>query len=512
MTRRRGPWLAAAAALLAAGCGQVIVHHILPPANLPAEHLARLARLAIVINLDPPDMPAGILGTTLKAFNPALYSDEHQSLALPRLEAQSLMNNAAAALSAPGTGMVGCFVAGPGATAFLDGLNATAVLRIVPTRLLGRQSAGELETEDPQSRKKKLTKVYTQQMDCSFTYRLEAWPERTVLAQRTFPADFSAQTAEPVALKEWVLAQSAVRSNWLAGLQRDLLPSLAARGRKLKKNPSPDVKAGYDAAMNNRWEDAGQRWNAEFARNPSLEVIWDLGIWAEHEGRFAEARTWYERARGMTAKSGDRMALDIYLRQMDMMFAGGAAVPPPAAGPGWFDGRTAVIPFGNETNNVGSPERVRAAAWKELARKGYPLVSLADTDTRVRAIGLSQGDQVKAFDPAKIVAATGAVRVLTGTVTQFKTVNVGIYQAHVVVVQYRLLDAAGRDLWSAPGYGVHEIVVRPGDAGKAFLGGLIGTTLDKMTNSYLEAEISDAVLTGLESLPARPGPVQRRDR
>src|SRR5206468_4290535 len=81
--------------------------------------------------------------------------------------------------------------------------------------------------------------------------------------------------------------------------------------------------------------------------------------------------------------------------------------------------------------------------------------------SRMHAVGLSQGDQLAAFDTAKVVQASGASKVLTGTVIQFKTVNVGIYQSHVVVVQYRLIDAAGHDLWTAPGYGVPEMVRRP---------------------------------------------------
>jgi hypothetical protein len=192
------------------------------------------------------------------------------------------------------------------------------------------------------------------------------------------------------------------------------------------------------------------------------------------------------------------------MREMDMMFTGGGAAAAPAISPGWFDGAVAVIPFGNTSNNVPAPERVRDAVWQALSRRGYPMVSKMDCDARMRAMGLSQGDQLAAFKPDAVAHAAGAAHVLTGTVIQFKTVNVGLYQAHVVVVQLRMFDAAGADTWTSTGYGVHEIVVRPGDAGKAFIGGLIGTTLDKMTNQYLEEEINGAVLTGLETLPSKP--------
>jgi len=496
-------WFAPAAALLA-GCGYVAVYHVVPPANLPANQLSRLARLAIVMELEPPEVPSGLLGTAVKTLTRPADSDAETWIGLPRAEAQTLMNNVAAALSAPGTGMVGYFVDGPGTPALLNGLQATAALWIRPSRIKGTQKQAEDRTVDKNTHKEIVTRYAVQQMECSFTYRLEAWPERSPLASRTLGANIGTRTNEPVALREWLHAQAAPRANWLAALQRDLLPARVRRDRKLKKNPSPAVKAGYDAALNGRWDEAGAQWSAEADRNPSLEVLWDLGIWNEHAGRFAEARASYEHVRGLAAKSGDRATLDQWMREMDAMFQGGGAGPAPATGPGWFDGPVAVIPFGNTTNNVAAADRVRAAAFQGMARRGYALVPLPDVDARMHAMGLSQGDQLAAFDPAKVVQAAGASRVLVGTVVQFKTVNVGLYQSHVVVVQYRLIDAAGHDAWTAPGYGVHEIVVRPQDGGKAFLGGLIGTTLDKVTNQYLEEEINEAVLTGLESLPAKP--------
>jgi hypothetical protein len=53
--------------------------------------------------------------------------------------------------------------------------------------------------------------------------------------------------------------------------------------------------------------------------------------------------------------------------------------------------------------------------------------------------------------------------------------------------------------------GFREIVTDPRDAGKMFLLGLAETALHKVTRSYLEEELRDATLTGLESLPASPG-------
>src|SRR6185503_14909603 len=134
---------------------------------------------------------SGILGTAVRQTAQPRDRDAEQSLALPRTEAQAIMNSAAAALAAPGTGMVGWFVAGPSATTLLDGLDATAVLRIIPTRIEGSQAEGvrkeTVKTQDGRT-KEVAYRVFNQEMRCIFTYRLEAWPEGTLLATRRFAA------------------------------------------------------------------------------------------------------------------------------------------------------------------------------------------------------------------------------------------------------------------------------------------------------------------------------------
>jgi hypothetical protein len=138
-----------------------------------------------------------------------------------------------------------------------------------------------------------------------------------------------------------------------------------------------------------------------------------------------------------------------------------------------------------------------------LAQWGYPVLALDETDRRLRELGLSDGGQVRAFQPRQLADAAGANRVLIGTLKEFKTVNVGLYNLHHVALALRLQDAEGRVLWESEGVGYREILVRPADAGKAFLGGLIESAVGKVTGSDLSEELEDAVLTGISSLPVK---------
>jgi len=562
-------------ALALAGCATYTqVRHVRAPANLAPAELPRLARVVAIMDVAPPEGPAGILGRA--AANVARNLDpDSADIDLPHAEALDLLEETARSLSSPRSRVAAIMTASPSATTFVEALGATAVLWLVPSPIRARQEEGEQEIYDRETGRSMIRRVMVRRTVFSMEYRLESWPDRRVLASRSFTDGVKAAAGYREGLRSWAIEQRPVRQSWLAGLREDLLPITVWRGRLVHKGRSRDLKDGLKAAKHGDWDRACAAWEAgiraavanagpgggerspvSLARSPtanagpgasgkqSLPIAkavdgfgtsatdhvgadgfgtsgagvvdpvgadyrlqWNLGLCREREGRWNEARELYAAARDGTTDSDDVRTLETYMAQLDRVYedATNADMGAGPVGAGkWFAEQMAVLPFANDSNNMGAPDRARRLIFRGLARWGYPVLPLEETDRRMREIGLSDGGQLRAFTPAKLAQAAGANRILTGTVREFKTTNVGLYNLHHVALNLRLLDETGRVLWESDGVGYREILFRPADAGKAFLGGLIESTVGKATGSDLEEEMETAALTALSSLPARP--------
>ncbi len=496
--------------LLLGGCGTyVTVWHVNAPGNLAVQNISRLERVVVIMDLTPSEKPAGLLGKAIKnlaehSARNLTESDRAVSFPLPRPEALALLEATASMLASPASQVVGHFIQGPSSTYFFDALGATAVLTLRPSSVTAEQTARKVKFYKNKTTAQTRT-IYTVAAEFTMRYHLKSWPDRRNLASRQFTYPVKSTSETMVRLKPWLLKQRPSRQAWLHSLRSDLLPMTTPRSRLLqKKKKPPALKAGSRAARRGDWEQARELWEAESQHDGDFRLLWNLGLYHEREGHWQQARKRYQRALSGARKSGDKRTLGRYLAELDRLYLLPATRPETKID-SWFDKPLAVMPFANHTNDVAAPERIRAKIQKTLMRKGYAVIALKEVTHRMRELGVTDGAHLKAFSPGEITQAAESKRILTGTVLEFKTVNVGVYHLNDVSVRLRLQDDQGRILWESTGDGFRETLVRPKHAGKAFLGSLIKSAFMKATRQYLEEETDAAVLTGLESLPTRPG-------
>ncbi len=488
--------LFAAAALLNACSHNVYVSHLLAPARLPFDSLANLSRIMIVTEIEPDRGPAGLLGSAVIGLAESLSDpDSYTRIPIPHEEARLIMEETCMALHSPVSRVAGYMTGGVSSTVFADALGVTAVLWVKPGDVEASQEPIRIRDREGERTVFGLRAGFTVQ------YRLESWPDRRPLASGAFEDEALAQSERKAPLRDWARAQTAIRRSWLAGLQRDLLPIAIERSRKLQKGKAKKLKDGYRAARKGMWEEASRTRETE---REGFQASWNLGIHHERRGEWEQARTSYARALDVAPKAGQRRALARYLADLEEVHAG--PLPAADARPApWFGESFAVIPFANESANLGAPERVRKEVEAELARKGYAPLPAPGVDSKLKDIGLTQGGQLKAFAPEGLARALGARFLLTGRILNFKTVNTGLYNLNTVSLEMTMFDDKGTTIWTGRGVGYREVLTRPEDAGKGFLWGLAETAVTKAARIHLELELETAVAASLAGMPSRPG-------
>lgn len=479
------------------GCaGSVTVRHMVAPRNLPASEVGKLARIVMVMRLEPPGKPAGILGrAALDFLKEASGPDAQISVPIPRDRAYRLLAACTRAFDSPFSRVECRLVDGPFATGFIDSQRPTAVLLLEPSRIAASQRALEIKEKGGSRRK-----FWQFQADFSLGYRLLSWPDGRELASGRFSEHADGTGEEEIRLESWARKMDFGQSS-LDELRLDLLPATAHRYRRLRKGKSEDMRSARKLARKDDWEGAAAIWKNQ--AGPEEEVArWNLGLYYERQGRWEEANESYSRAREAAGKRRDRSTLSGYLDEL-----GETLAPRPAAAQesaGWFDRPVAVLPLDNRSNDLNAPELLRRLAWNELREKGYKMLPLDKVSAALREKGVTQGGQLKAVPIPEIARELGGARLLTGTIEAFKTVNVGLYNLNTVSVNFVLYDSDGGILMESQGHGYRELLVNPKESGRSFLLGLAETAVSKAARVYLEEESKEAALTGLEVLPAGP--------
>lgn len=117
-------------------------------------------------------------------------------------------------------------------------------------------------------------------------------------------------------------------------------------------------------------------------------------------------------------------------------------VPPP---------RVAVLLFANETNSVDAPEMLRQLVFDGLGKAGYSLQSLKETRDGLKALGITDGGQLRSKEPAEIARALKVSACFYGTVRSFKYVTLGLYQNREVILGGEMRDERGESIWRHTG-------------------------------------------------------------
>ncbi|MBI2071307.1 MAG: DUF799 family lipoprotein [Elusimicrobia bacterium] len=135
-----------------------------------------------------------------------------------------------------------------------------------------------------------------------------------------------------------------------------------------------------------------------------------------------------------------------------------------------FPQNAAVLPLGNQTNDMKAPEMIRPLIEQALRQKGYAIFTQAETDERLRKLlGVTDGGQLRvlfeglnAQNPSaamdegsrgsismkKLSDALPVDTVFYGEVVDFGITNLGFYREKRVHLAFKMVDLkTGNLLW-----------------------------------------------------------------
>ncbi|MEK7475194.1 MAG: hypothetical protein AAB152_06110 [Candidatus Coatesbacteria bacterium] len=467
--------------LLAACTPGVQVRHPVAPLRLDPADLPRIGRLAVILRVSSASAArasAGVGQAAVGQFLNALTESRdpnRKTIQLSPASANDALRLSAARLASPWTRVVCYAVQGPSTTEFLVAAAPGAVLWVDAGDVEAAQAERVVESKN---RKGEVTR--TTVWDAGATWRvgwqLGRWPEGGTMASGVETSSSGDSYRSPVDLDEWTAQAAGWRAAWADAVKAQLLPRATWRWRRT-------------------WKDKDVR-----ADSAGCYAAWNEGVRAEQAGNWPAAQGAYRRALAAARTDKDRGALNGYLSELSLVFGGGPGAG--SAADAWFDEPVAVVPFANDTNNVGAPDVARAMVQKELLARGYRVLSIADVDGRLHGIGISQGEHLRAFSADKIAAALGTRRWITGRVDEFKVINVGVYYRRQARVTLGLGDAGGRTVWEAAGVSVRQSAGTK-DIGARLLGGLAGSLIEKATKTYLKEDTEAAVAEAMAYLPSR---------
>lgn len=165
--------------------------------------------------------------------------------------------------------------------------------------------------------------------------------------------------------------------------------------------------------------------------------------------------------------------------------------------------RVAVLPMANDTNDLDGPILVREMIFQQLARRGYQLVPLAETDQILKTQGFTDGGQLGATTPQKIGEWLGTDGLFYSTLEDFNYINVGFYTQRLVKVSGRLVNApTGERLWETErSASTRNIATNKKDAERLAATQLAIKAIEKAAHRPLQPESRMMVDNLLSTLP-----------
>ena len=118
------------------------------------------------------------------------------------------------------------------------------------------------------------------------------------------------------------------------------------------------------------------------------------------------------------------------------------------------DGRIALLPFENYSNDVSAPGLLREEVAKRFALRGYAPLGTAETDGKLWTMGITDGGQLPALKPADIGKALGVDLLCYGSLEDFTFQNLGFVIRKSVRIRLKIVSAGtGETLFEAAGKG-----------------------------------------------------------
>ncbi|MGZ8429108.1 MAG: GNA1162 family protein [Candidatus Deferrimicrobiaceae bacterium] len=117
--------------------------------------------------------------------------------------------------------------------------------------------------------------------------------------------------------------------------------------------------------------------------------------------------------------------------------------PPPATGP-----KVAVAPLENRSNDIDASEIVRSTFAGEIARQGWNIVPLAESDRMLRErLGINYGGQLASTTPGEVCRELGVDGVFYGEVREWNKTTTGVYNKVTVTASFELYAPDGDRVW-----------------------------------------------------------------
>ena len=170
-------------------------------------------------------------------------------------------------------------------------------------------------------------------------------------------------------------------------------------------------------------------------------------------------------------------------------------------------GQVAVLPFDNESTDLVGPEMLRGMVATRLRGHGYAPVAVETVNEKLRAIGITDGGQLRAVASQKLRDALGVEGLFYGGVEDFAFLNVGFAIRRVVRLRMKFVRAStGETLWEDTGEGITErFTFKKKEAERAYMEGVIERAAELAFRTPLMPESLEAVRGLFLRLPVMTG-------
>ena len=180
--------------------------------------------------------------------------------------------------------------------------------------------------------------------------------------------------------------------------------------------------------------------------------------------------------------------------------------PPPPPPPPFQKIVVATLPFDNASASMDAPVVLRNQIHPRIARKGYLLQPLPDTDAALQTMGIQLGGQIKGVEAKELREKLGADYALWGTVHESASIITGIYNRRTVDLEVVLTDLrTGQEVWRDRQKVVSDDDNLRAKTGLDVLSGVVrGVAKGDMTKEHVR--MADVVAARLPWCPREPLP------
>jgi hypothetical protein len=133
----------------------------------------------------------------------------------------------------------------------------------------------------------------------------------------------------------------------------------------------------------------------------------------------------------------------------------------------------------NKSNDLSGSDIIRDAFAEGVARKGFAVVPVAESDRILReTLGISYGGQLPTTSPEEVCKALGVEAVFYGEVQEWSKTTTGIYNSSTVAAAFRMYRNDGTLLWEGNDRQLRQDVPRGGqNLGAEIIAGALGNLL-----------------------------------